>query len=166
MLHEPRRRRGPSVGPTALPPTGLASEVVERPHDRSTGRCGTVSSAVPFWWTKRNYDPLLHKARVPLGEVAFANVAKCRTVTEDDSAASVRLAQACAAAYPPSELIRLLQPAAVLLASLRLDVGETGDVKVIRWNGRTGVDENRHTMKNWIEIEATKLHRARNHDRT
>jgi hypothetical protein len=119
-------------------------------------------ATAPTWdYWRRNYDPLLRKARVPIGEVAFANVAKCRTPTEDDSAASVRIAKLCAGEFPPAELIATLQPAAVLLASLRLDVGDVGDVRVIRWNGRTGVDEAGYRMSTWIEMEASKLHRLR-----
>jgi len=124
-------------------------------------RAAYLTSAPTWDYWKRNYEPLLRKARVPLEEVAFANVAKCRTATEDDSAASMRIARVCSAAFPPSELVRLLRPAAVLLASLRLDVGDVGDVRLVRWNGRTGVDERGYTMNNWIEIEAARLHRIR-----
>lgn len=119
-------------------------------------------NTAPSWdYWKRNYDPLLRRARVPIEEVAFANVAKCRTPTEDDSAASVRIAKLCAGEFPPADLISILQPAAVLLASLRLDVGDVGDIQVIQWNGRTGVDYAGYRRSTWIELEAAKLHRLR-----
>jgi hypothetical protein len=118
-------------------------------------------SAVSGWrWWKKNYQPMLDEARVPIGEVAFANFAKCRTVTDVDSGASTRLARLCAKAYPPAALIGLLRPAAVLLASLQLDVGDV-DVPVIPWNGRNGVDANGVRMANWLPLEAGRLRRIR-----
>lgn len=50
-------------------------------------RSAYMASAPTWDYWNRNYAPLLREARVPLREVAFANVAKCRTTTEDDSAA-------------------------------------------------------------------------------
>jgi hypothetical protein len=47
---------------------------------------------------------------------------------------------------------------------MRLDVGAAGDVQVIRWNGRTGVDDAGYRMSTWIEMEAAKLHRLRVRD--
>ena len=123
-------------------------------------RAAYLASAPTWDYWNRNYAPLLNDARVPLAEVAFANVAKCRTTTEDDNAASVRLAKICSRVFPPEALISLLQPAAVLLASLRLDVG-VGDATIVRWNGRTGVDEAGSTMKNWLPYEAGRLRRLR-----
>lgn len=119
-------------------------------------------ASAPTWdYWRRNYQPLLDESRYSVREVAFANVAKCRTITEDDSAASVRLARICSIAFPPSELIAALRPAAVLLASLRLDVGERPGVTLLRWNGRTGVDDEGSTMKNWLPFRAGQLRRLR-----
>lgn len=123
-------------------------------------RAAYMASAPTWDYWNRNYAPLLKEARVELSEVAFANVAKCRTTTEDDSAASIRLADLCSKVFQPAALIELLRPAAVLLASLRLDVGVV-DATIIRWNGRTGVDEAGSTMKNWLPYEAGRLRRVR-----
>lgn len=123
-------------------------------------RAAYMASAPTWDYWNRNYALLLKEARVPLNEVAFANVAKCRTATEDDSAASIRLAALCAKVFPPAALIDLLRPAAVLLASLRLEVGAV-EATIIRWNGRTGVDDAGSTMKNWLPYEAGRLRRVR-----
>ena len=104
---------------------------------------------------------MLSEARCSIDEIAFANVAKCRTVTEEDSGASYRLAQLCSATFPPERLITLLRPAAVLVASLRLNVGDVPGVQVVRWNGRTGVDEGGNAMRNWLPFEAGRLRRIR-----
>lgn len=52
-------------------------------------------------------------------------MAKCRIETDGYSAASVRIAHTCAETFSPGDLIRLLQPSAVLLASLQLDLVTT-----------------------------------------
>lgn len=136
---------------------GLESDVAFLAESRAA----YLASAPGWRYWKRHYAPLLDDARIPVEEVAFANVAKCRTATEIESGASVRLAKMCAQVYPPAGLVRLLQPAAVLLASLQLDVGDVGDVRVIRWNGRTGVDETGLMMKNWLPAEGGRLRRLR-----
>lgn len=73
---------------------------------------------------------------------------------------SIRLADLCSKVFPPAALIGMLRPAAVLLASLRLDVGAV-EATVIRWNGRTGVDDAGNTMRNWLPYEAGRLRRVR-----
>jgi hypothetical protein len=123
----------------------------------SESRPAYIASASGWPWWKKHYKPLLDEGRVPIGEVAFANFAKCRTVTDADSSASMRLARLCTETYPPAALIGVLQPAAVLVASLQLDVGDVGDVLVIRWNGRNGVDETGLKMANWLPRQGGRL---------
>jgi hypothetical protein len=120
-----------------------------------------MSSAAEWPWWKRQYQRLLNEARVPMAEVAFTNFAKCRTATEEESNASLRLAKLCGEFFPPAALIRLLRPAAVLIASLQLDVGDVGDVLVVRWHGRTGVNEEGLRMENWLPHQAGRLRRIR-----
>lgn len=120
-----------------------------------------MASAAEWPWWRKHYKPVLDEGRVPMAEVAFANFAKCRTVTEEDSSASLRLARLCAESYPPAALIDLLRPAAVLLASLQLDLGAIGDVLVIRWNGRNGVDETGLKMANWLPRKGGRLRALR-----
>ena len=125
----------------------------------------TYQSSAPTWdYWARNYQPLLSEARYLIDEIAFANVAKCRTVTEEDSGASYRLAQLCSATFPPERLITLLQPAAVPVASLRLNVGDAPGVQVVMWNGRTGVNEEGNAMRNWLPFKAGRLRKIRRAD--
>lgn len=119
-------------------------------------------ASAPTWdYWQKNYDKLLTQGRVPITEVAFANVAKCRTATEESSTASAKLAKACSKVYPPSELIAILKPAVILLASLRLDVGDIGEARLIQWNGRTGQDTDGNRMSTWIEVQSNRLRQAR-----
>lgn len=120
-----------------------------------------MASASEWPWWKKNYQPLLSKSRVHMDEVAFANFAKCRAATELESSLSVRLAKLCAEVYPPAALIRLLRPAAVLIASLQLDPGDVGDVLVVRWHGRTGRDDRGYRRTTWLEESARDVFRMR-----
>lgn len=120
-----------------------------------------MDSAAEWPWWKKHYGELLKKARVPMAEVAFANFAKCRTPTEEESSASIRLARLCAEVYPPRDLVRLLDPVAVLVASLQLDLGDVGDVLVVRWNGRNGLDDEGNRMSTWLPLQASRIHRRR-----
>jgi len=146
---------------------GVASAIVKwKQQGRSSEADGAFLSqsrpayldAVAGWsWWKKHYQPILDEARVPIREVAFSNFAKCRTVTDADSGASLRLARLCAQTYPPAALVAVLQPAAVLVASLQLDVGDVGEVLVIRWNGRNGVDDTGLRMANWLPQQGGRL---------
>ncbi len=126
----------------------------------SESRPAYLAAASGWTWWRKNYQPMLDEARVPVGEVAFANFAKCRTVTEVDSSASMRLANLCSKTYLPAALVAVLRPAAVLVASLQLNVGEV-DVPVIPWNGRNGVNADGLRMANWLPLEAGRLRRIR-----
>lgn len=122
---------------------------------------GYLASAPTWDYWKKNYGKLLSQGHVPITQVAFANVAKCRTATEEPSSASAKLAKACSKVYPPAELIAVLQPAVILLASLTLEPGDVGDARLIQWNGRTGTDVDGNRMTDWIEIQSNRLHEAR-----
>ncbi len=120
-----------------------------------------MTSAAEWPWWKKHFKPVLDEGRVPMDEVAFANFAKCRTETEGDDDASMRLARLCAETYPPAALIRTLRPLAVLVASLQLDLGDVGDVMVIRWNGRTRQDETGSSKETWVRLKGGRLRTLR-----
>lgn len=120
-----------------------------------------MASAKEWPWWKKHYGRLLDEGRVPISEVAFTNFAKCRTVTEEESNASLRLAKLCAEEYPPADLVRMLRPAALLIASLQLEVGDVGDVPVIRWNGRNSVDSEGYRLEQWLPRQGGRLRKIR-----
>jgi len=114
----------------------------------------SYQQALPTWsrW-QRHYRTLVEDyLGLDIGQIAWANLAKCRVAIDRGSAqrsAEGKLTRLCQRQFPAADLIEVLRPAAVLVAVLRARPGggivtswgsESCAPLVFAWQGQSGHD--------------------------